>query len=60
MTLDEQEQYDQLRTSVESLYEQLEWLSTEKWSEISAPDRLGISHALKRAEFALGREGVWE
>ena len=58
MTLEEQERYDQLRTSVESLYEQLEWLSTEKWSEISAPDRLGIKHALAHAQVALGIEGV--
>ena len=60
MTLEESEQYSMLKTSVEELYEQLEWLSTEKWSEISAPDRLGIKHALAHAQVALGIEGVLE
>ncbi len=60
MTLEEQARYDQLRMSVESLYEQLEWLSGEKWDEISAPDRLGIKHALAHAQVALGIEGGLE
>lgn len=58
MTLEEQAQFDNLTLSVEELREQLEWVATEHWEEISAPDRLGISNALKRAEFALGEEGV--
>ena len=49
-----------LKLSVDELAEQLEWLAKEHWEEISAPDRLGISNALKRAEFATGRDGVWE
>lgn len=60
MTLDESEQYSALKLSVEDLREQLEWLAKEHWEEISAPDRLGISGALQRAEIALGEEGVWE
>lgn len=60
MTLEEQEQFHRLKSSTEDLREILEWLAKEHWEEISAPDRLGISHALKRAEFALGEEGVWE
>jgi hypothetical protein len=60
MTLEEWERYDQLRMSVASLYEQLEWLSTEKWTEISAPDKLGIKHALYHAQVVLGIEGVLE
>ena len=60
MTLEEQARYDELRASVESLYEQLEWLAGEKWDEISAPDRLGIKHALAHAQVALGIEGVLE
>jgi len=60
MTFEEQAQYDFLTLSVEELREQLEWVAKEFWEEISAPDRLGISNALKRAEFALGEEGVSE
>lgn len=60
MTLEESEQFDLLKLSVDELSEQLEWLAKEHWEELSAPDRLGISNALKRAEFATGREGVWE
>ena len=60
MTLEQREQTGLLKLSVDELSEQLEWLAKEHWEEISAPDRLGISNALKRAEFALGNEGVWE
>ena len=60
MTLEEQERFSMLKLSVDELAEQLEWLAKEHWEEISAPDRLGISNALKRAEFATGRDGVWE
>ena len=60
MTLEESERYHMLKTSTEELYEQLEWLAKEHWEEISAPDQLGISNAIKRAEMALGEEGVWE
>lgn len=60
MTLEEQARYDELWASVESLYEQLEWLAGEKWDEISAPDRLGIKSALAHAQVALGIEGVLE
>ena len=60
MTFEEQEQFSQLKSSVEDLREQLEWLAKEHWEEISPLDRLGISGALKRSEFALGTEGVWE
>jgi len=58
VTLEEQEKFSLLTLSVEDLREQLEWVAKEHWEEISAPDRLGISNALKRAEFALGEEGV--
>ena len=60
MTLEESERYHMLKTSVEELYEQLEWMVNEFGDEVSAPDRLGISNVLKRAEMALGEEGVWE
>ena len=60
MTLEEQERFSMLQLSVEDLREQLEWVAKEHWEEISAPDRLGISGALQRAEIALGEEGVWE
>ena len=59
MTLEESEQYSALKLSVEDLREQLEWLAKEHWEGISAPDQLGIASVLKRAEFALGEEGVW-
>lgn len=59
MTFEEQEQFSQLKSSVEDLREQLEWLAKEHWEEISAPDQLGIANVLKRAEMALGEEGVW-
>ena len=60
MTLEEQERSSMLQLSVEDLREQLEWVAKEHWEEISAPDRLGISGALQRAEIALGEEGVTE
>lgn len=60
MTLEESEQFSSLKLSVEDLTEQLEWLAKEHWEQISAPDQLGISNAIKRAEMALGEEGVWE
>ena len=59
MTLEESERYSMLQLSVEELAEQLEWLAKEHWEEISAPDRVGISGALQRAQIALGNEGVW-
>ena len=59
MTLEEQERSSMLQLSVDELSEQLEWLAKEHWEEISAPDRVGISGALQRAQIALGNEGVW-
>jgi hypothetical protein len=60
MTLEESERYHMLKTSVEELYEQLEWMVNEFGDEVSAPDRLGIHSAMAHAQVALGIEGVLE